>query len=108
MADATTFAGKVFFNTYEPTAASDSCKAVAGVGRSYAVNLYDATPIAQRVSGNPSRSDRSKLLLTGGIPPKLVTLFPEGNPNAGGCIGTECETLEDDITVGPTYWINEI
>ncbi|WP_137821056.1 pilus assembly protein [Pseudomonas sp. D(2018)] len=108
LADATTFAGKVFFNTYEPTAASDSCRAVAGLGRSYAVNLYDATPIEQRISGTPTRVDRAKALLTGGIPPKLITLFPEGKPTAASCIGTECEDLEDDITVGPTYWINEI
>ena len=110
LSESTTFAGKVFFNTYEPnaSAANNSCKAVQGVGRAYAVNLFDATPISQMVSGTPDRTDRSKALLTAGIPPKGITLFPEGSESPPLCIGTECEELDVDITVGPTYWIDEI
>ncbi|MBB1517919.1 pilus assembly protein [Aquipseudomonas guryensis] len=110
LAESTTFAGKVFFNTYEPnaSAANNSCKAVQGVGRAYAVNLFDATPITQMVSGTADRADRSRELLTAGIPPKGITLFPEGSDNPPLCIGTECEELDVDITVGPTYWIDEL
>ena len=109
LSEATTIAGKVFFNTYEPSSSSanNSCKAVQGTGRSYAVNLFDATPIEQRVSGTPDRSDRSKVLLTAGIPPKSIVLFPEDRPKPPICTGTECEDLDIDITVGPTYWIDE-
>lgn len=110
LAESTTFAGKVFFNTYEPNAgsANNSCKAVQGVGRAYAVNIFDATPITQLVSGTPDRADRSRDLLTAGIPPKGITLFPEGSDSPPLCIGTECEELDVDITVGPTYWIDEL
>lgn len=106
---ALTFAGQVFFSTYEPgnNEPTVTCKAVQGTGRSYAVNLFDATPTEQRVNGSPDRSDRVKVLKTAGIPPDAVALFPEGKEKAPLCIGTECEDLEVDISVGPTYWIDE-
>lgn len=106
---ALTFAGQVFFSTYEPgnSEPTISCKAVQGAGRSYAVNLYDATPVEQRVNGSPDRLDRVRTLKTAGIPPDAVALFPEGKDKAPLCIGTECEDLEVDISVGPTYWIDE-
>lgn len=109
LSDATTFAGKIYFNTYEPNSqsANSSCKAVQGTGRSYATNLFDATPVEQRINGTPDRSDRVKILNTAGIPPKGITLFPEGKDKAPLCIGTECEDLDADISVGPTYWIDE-
>lgn len=109
LSEATTFAGKVYFNTYEPNSqsANSSCKAVQGTGRSYATNLFDATPVEQRINGTPDRADRSKILNTAGIPPKGITLFPEGKDKAPLCIGTECEDLDTDISVGPTYWIDE-
>ncbi|UTW06688.1 PilC/PilY family type IV pilus protein [Pseudomonas benzenivorans] len=109
LSEATTFAGQVFFNTYEPSSnsANNTCKAVQGTGRSYAVSLFDATPPQQRIVGSPDRADRSIILLTAGIPPKGTVLFPEGADKPPLCIGTECEELEVDISVGPTYWIDE-
>lgn len=109
LSEATTFAGKIYFNTYEPNSqsANSSCKAVQGTGRSYATNLFDATPVEQRINGTPERADRVKILNTAGIPPKGITLFPEGKDKAPLCIGTECEDLDNDISVGPTYWIDE-
>lgn len=106
---ALTFAGQVFFSTYEPgnSEPTVTCKAVQGTGRSYAVNLFDATPVEQRVNGSPDRQDRATALKTAGIPPDAVALFPEGKKKAPLCIGTECEDLEVDISVGPTYWIDE-
>jgi type IV pilus assembly protein PilY1 len=110
LSEAATFAGQVFFNTYEPnsSSANSTCKAVQGTGRSYAVNLFDATPPQQRIVGSPDRSDRSHVLLTAGIPPKTIFLFPEGRDKPAGMIGTEGEDLDVDITVGPTYWIDEL
>ena len=110
LAQAITFAGQVFFNTYEPssTSANASCQAVQGTGRSYAVSLFDATPPEQRIVGSPDRADRSIILLTAGIPPTGTVLFPEGDGSKPPlCIGTECEELDVDISVGPTYWIDE-
>lgn len=110
LSEAATFAGQVFFNTYEPNSnsANSTCKAVQGTGRSYAVNLFDATPPQQRIVGSPDRSDRSHILLTAGIPPKTIFLFPDGRDKPAGMIGTEGEDLDVDITVGPTYWIDEL
>lgn len=111
LAEASTISGMVFFNTYEPSngSANNSCRAVQGTGRAYAVNLFNATPIQQRVDGTPDRGDRSKVLLTAGIPPKSIVLFPEGKNDGGApiCTGPECEMLNIDLTVGPTYWIDE-
>jgi type IV pilus assembly protein PilY1 len=110
LSEATTFAGLVFFNTYEPnsTAANSSCSAVQGMGRSYAVSLFDATPPAQRVDGTPNRANRIKVLLTAGIPPKDVLLFRKDSDKLIKCTGTECEPVDADMTVGPTYWIDEL
>lgn len=106
---ALTFAGQVFFSTYEPgnSEPTTTCKAVQGAGRSYAVNLFDATPVQQRVNGSPDRLDRVKALKTAGIPPDVVALFPEGKKKASLCNATECEDMDVDISVGPTYWIDE-
>lgn len=110
LSEATTFAGQIFFSTYEPNSnsANNSCKAVQGTGRSYAVNLFDATPPIQRIKGSPDRSDRSIILNTAGIPPKDVLLFGEDRDKPTKCTGTECEDLDVDVTVGPTYWIDEL
>lgn len=110
LSEAVTFGGQVFFNTYEPNsgAANSSCSAVQGTGRSYAVNLFDATPPAPLVNGTPNRTDRMKVLLTAGIPPKDVLLFGKNRDKPIKCTGTECEDLDADMTVGPTYWIDEL
>jgi type IV pilus assembly protein PilY1 len=110
LAEATTFAGQIFFNTYEPnsSSANSSCKAVQGTARSYAVNLFDATPPQQRIVGSPDRGDRSQVLLTAGIPPKTIIVFRDGIDKPDGITGTEADELDVDITVGPTYWIDEL
>ncbi|GLZ84052.1 hypothetical protein Pres01_01030 [Metapseudomonas resinovorans] len=105
LSDALTFSGKLFFNTYEPTAANNSCKAVQGIGRAYAVNLYDATPVSQEAGTTPSA--RADVLKAGGIPPRPIVLFPEGqSKDPVVCIGTECVEVGWPEP-GSTYWINE-
>jgi type IV pilus assembly protein PilY1 len=111
LSDALTFSGQLFFNTYEPAAsAANSCKAVQGVGRAYAVNLYDATPVAQNLDGTPGA--RFSVLKAGGIPPRPIVLFPgDGGGDGDGekayrCNGPECDLLPG-TGVGATYWINE-
>ncbi|MCY1305533.1 hypothetical protein D9M70_553410 [compost metagenome] len=70
------------------------------------MNLYDATPALVTADGTVTRSQN---LLTGGIPPKPVILFPDGATNGQGvrCTATECDFLNADVTVGKTYWIDE-
>ncbi|WP_137818236.1 pilus assembly protein [Pseudomonas sp. 2FG] len=108
LSDAITFSGKLFFNTYEPTAASNSCQAVLGIGRAYAVNLYDATPAAQNADGTPG--SRFSLLKTGGIPPEPIVLFPDAGSGQSKkpvvCTGTKC-TEESSVPPGSSYWIDE-
>lgn len=109
LSDALTFSGTLFFNTYEPAAsAANSCKAVQGLGRAYAVNLYDATPVAQNLDGTPGA--RFSVLKAGGIPPRPIVLFPGGGSggglNAYTCNGPECDPVPGS-GVGATYWINE-
>lgn len=110
LSEATTFSGQVFFNTYEPNSnsANSSCKAVQGTGRAYAVNLFDATAPMQWTTGTPDRADRARALMTAGIPPKTIILFPEGRDKPVLCNGPECDDLDVDSTVGPTYWIDEL
>ena len=110
LSEATTFSGQVLFNTYEPnsSSANSSCKAVQGTGRSYAVNLFDATPTLQWIVGSPDRGDRNRILMTAGIPPKPLILFPDGREKPTVCNGPECDDLDVDSTVGPTYWIDEL
>lgn len=110
LSEATTFAGQIFFNTYEPNSnsANSSCKAVQGTGRTYAVNLFDATAPMQWITGSPDRADRTRVLMTAGIPPKTIILFPEGRDKPVLCNGPECDDLDVDSTVGPTYWIDEL
>ena len=110
LSEATTFSGQVLFNTYEPNSnsANSSCKAVQGTGRAYAVNLFDATPPLQWIVGSPDRGDRNRILMTAGIPPKPLILFPDGRETPTVCNGPECDDLDVDSTVGPTYWIDEL
>ncbi|NQD91984.1 pilus assembly protein PilY [Pseudomonas sp. CrR25] len=108
LSDAVTFSGRVFFNTYEPATANNSCQAVQGIGRAYAVNLYDATPVAQNLDGTPG--SRFRVLKAGGIPPRPIVLFPDAGSGQTKdpvvCIGTECTEVEWPEP-GSTYWIDE-
>jgi type IV pilus assembly protein PilY1 len=109
LSDAITFSGHLFFNTYEPaTTAASSCNPVQGVGRAYMVNVYDATPVAQNLDGNPGA--RFSSLKAGGIPPRPIVLFPDtGSSHAKDpvvCVGTECSEVEWPAA-GATYWIDE-
>ncbi len=120
LADSATFAGLLVFTTYEPTASINSCRAAQGISRAYTVNLYDATPYAENVTGTPDKTDRFTVLKTSGIPPKPVFLLPDngsgsdGDGSGGGsengpwvlCIGTVCKTIKGPYQES-TYWIDD-
>ncbi|MDX1298981.1 MAG: PilC/PilY family type IV pilus protein, partial [Pseudomonas sp.] len=61
--------GKIFFNTYEPRAALDACKAAAGTTRAYSVNLLNSTAL------NTTRDLDTK----GSSLPSNPQLFCKGN-----------------------------
>ncbi|MGC4008674.1 MAG: PilC/PilY family type IV pilus protein [Pseudomonas sp.] len=81
---AVTLNGKLFFNTYQPTAVSNSCQAAVGLNRSYEVNILDATPT---IVDSSDPSDRFKnSLANGGLAPDPV-VFCQGSScyvNAAG------------------------
>ncbi|BAU72546.1 PilC/PilY family type IV pilus protein [Metapseudomonas furukawaii] len=120
LSESATFAGLLVFTTYEPTASLNSCRAAQGISRAYTVNLFDATPAAENVSGTPDKADRATLLKTAGIPPKPVFLLPDngsgndGDGSGGGkdngpwvlCIGTVCKTIKGPYQES-TYWIDD-
>ncbi|MBX9763416.1 MAG: pilus assembly protein PilY [Pseudomonadaceae bacterium] len=95
----------VFFNTYTPGSNNNSCKAVFGTSRGYAVNLYDASPYAEWIKGTPGVEDRLVNLLTSGIPPQPEQI----------CIGDTCSVIlsPDKIakvpvpSPGKMYWIDQ-
>lgn len=63
------FNGRLFFNTYEPRAASDTCKPSVGLNRAYAVNLLNATPVVTT----------RYVTTTGGALPSDPQLYCKGN-----------------------------
>jgi len=84
LASSLTVDGTVFFTTYKPdTSLVNSCAPSQGVGRLYAINAYDATPI-QNLDGVGSLSsltvtDRYKTLVRGGIQPEPRLIFTDGD-----------------------------
>ncbi|MCY1366469.1 hypothetical protein D9M69_533660 [compost metagenome] len=97
--------GVLFFNTYEPTAAANSCKASVGINRSYAVNLQDATPLTS-IEDNPSGSPtaRFKVVKTTGLlpDPTLVTI----NDKSFVINGTKVDE-PPQLDTSKYYWIDE-
>ncbi|MCU1718156.1 PilC/PilY family type IV pilus protein [Pseudomonas sp. 5P_3.1_Bac2] len=97
----------IFFNTYTPgsATASNSCKAVFGTSRGYAVDLFDAAPYTKWYQGTPSVDARTENLKTSGIPPQPEQI----------CIGNTCSVILSPDTIeevdmpaqGKMYWIDE-
>ncbi len=91
------FNGRLFFNTYEPRAASDTCKPSVGLNRAYAVNLLDATPV----------TTTRYVSTTGGALPSDPQLYCKGNycyaigdPSLGALPITDPACPEDDPNCG--------
>ncbi|TLP77829.1 pilus assembly protein PilY [Pseudomonas nitroreducens] len=100
---ALTVNGYLYFNTYEPTAAANSCQASVGVNRSYVVNLADSTPVTT-TSGSNSPSDRYNVVKTTGLLPDPTLV----------CIGGNCFVINGTQVSRPPkldlseyYWIDE-
>jgi len=84
LASSLTVDGTVFFTTYKPDSSLvNSCAPSQGVGRLYAINAYDATPI-KNLDGVGSLNsltvtDRYKTLVRGGIQPEPRLIFTDGD-----------------------------
>lgn len=76
LSDSVTVNNTIFFNTYTPASSGNTCQAVVGQGRTYAVKAFNASA-AFDLDKNGSLDnllDRERLLSSGTIPPppKLV------------------------------------
>ncbi|MGQ0591126.1 MAG: pilus assembly protein [Gammaproteobacteria bacterium] len=117
LTEAVTFNGVVLFATFTPvaTASTNACSPSQGTGRVYAVNVLNGNPVFNLdQAGDPNdltRTDRSLNLVRTGLPPDIVILFPEPDPNNPGSGGPVAlagpEVLNELDLKNPivkTYW----
>ncbi len=97
----------VYFGTYEPAAANSSdCEPAYGTARSYAINLFDGSPLKLASPSSPTFSDRYEVLSVPGIPPQPELI----------CLGDHCFIIKgpgniEEIEMpkqGKMYWIDQI
>lgn len=109
----TTFDNKVIFATFEPGArATQNCQATLGKSRLYLFNITDGQPVENfdelGEDNELRRTDRSRTLSQGGLPPDPVVLFPEVNgqlpQEALVCVGPECLNPNLTINTTKTFW----
>ena len=109
LATSVTLQGKVFFSTFTPvaTAQSNSCAPSQGTGKTYLVNLLDATPAYDLVpDGTYDTSDRFSVLVRTGIPPEPTVIFaPDGTTNLFD--GTERVPIDLKLKLAKSYWLQE-
>ncbi len=110
LAKSITLDGKIIFTTYQPVSAGSSCKAAEGVGRVYALGIFDASAVVDfDGDGVP---DRSRDLLGYTIPPDpMIFIESSSDPSKPVtprlCFGTECGYdfgAEGALSKG-TYWL---
>ena len=79
LANAVTVNNTIFFNTYTPDTVANSCQAVAGQGRTYAVSLFNANAAFDLDEDETIENvtDRGRLLNSGAIPPAPKLLISE-------------------------------
>ncbi|WP_299733728.1 PilC/PilY family type IV pilus protein [uncultured Endozoicomonas sp.] len=106
MTETVTFEETMYFNTYLPSSKLlNTCNAVAGKARAYAVDLQTGTPVKdENDDGSLTTSDRYSNLANSGLPPNTSILFPEGSKDALVCVGAECDPLEIGADKQTTYW----
>lgn len=71
-----TFDNKVLFSSYVPGGSVSPCSPEIGYGIFWAVNLWDATPLASE-NAAPGKDNRNKIIPGGGIPAPVQVLFIE-------------------------------
>jgi len=107
LAEAMTYDNQVFFSTYTPQASpSNSCSSLPGLGKLYAVSLFDASPVRNLDNGaTMTKEDRLiKDLDKGGIPPPPVVVFPPGKQPTLLVGNESLNAIEMQLTMQKTYW----
>lgn len=101
LSTALTADGKLYFNTYEPTARSDSCQASIGINRAYSVLLSTGLPATTTVGATPS--NRYAVVQTSGLLPD-PTVVSIGGKNV--LVRFPIVTPLPNSPDPSTYWID--
>jgi type IV pilus assembly protein PilY1 len=109
LAQSVTINNQIIFTTYIPSALTSGCQAAQGGGRTYLVNVYDATPILNLDTiGTDSaltKNDRFYNLARGGIPPTPTPFFPDNGTAPFVLIGPEKGPgVNFGELTGRTFW----
>ncbi len=105
MAESVTLEGQVVFTTFQPDDGSaESCGPGAGIGRTYVVNVSDATPVMDPDDDGKTKEDRSARLKRAGIPPSPTIVFVDGEPRV--LVGPEMPVSDLQTNFDPrrVYW----
>lgn len=111
LAQAITFNYQTMFTTFEPQDIDlATCQARTGIGRLYALNLRNGTPVSWTFDENEeddqlTTEDRSYTLRRDGIPPAPTIVFPEANDGeAAVTAGPELPPIKPGTNAFKSYW----
>lgn len=126
LAEAMTFDGEVFFNTFRPGATGDGCNPSLGVTRQYRVSLYNGAPVTNLDGEVDADGDGEPDDLTdedryteedGSILSRTTVIFADGTDDSDpdnddeeivvGCTETDCSDLDFDRSPRRTFWTQE-
>ena len=107
LAEAMTFDNQVFFATYTPQSApANSCTSLPGLGKLYAVSLFDAVPVRNTDNAIAlTKEDRLiKELDKGGIPSPPTVVFPPGKKPTLLVGNESVDSKGLELTIQKSYW----
>ena len=101
LAEARTFANQVIFSTFQPsTTIVDSCIPQLGTNRTYAMSVYNGTPVLNldgSADGEPLTTSDLFVEAQGGILPVAQALFLDNDSDGDGLPDIEDDTDNDGI-----------
>lgn len=121
LAEAMTFDGEVFFNTFRPGATGTGCNPSLGVTRQYRVSLFNGSPVTNLDGEVDEDGDGEPDDLTaedryveedGSILSRTTVIFADDPDGTGpddegivvGCTETDCSDLDFDTSPRRTFW----
>jgi type IV pilus assembly protein PilY1 len=107
-----TFKNTVYFSSFAPGSGANACNPAQGVNRLYKIDLLTGDPVYNLDESVEDEEltdeDRSFVLRQGSIAPQIEILFTADDPTQGtGCVGTECDQLNDGSLPTRTYWTQD-
>jgi len=94
-----TFNGQIALTSYSPEAAANSCSALLGTSRIYALNVHNGAPILnldeQGSETDLTENDRSRLLANTSLSTEISILFPDIETNDNPLFQVGKETIDE-------------